>query len=278
VTITGYDAAGNLPQALISTSLSAGMVLVRTLSGDLGLAGNVNSTTSTDLVAAARFQDAGGGSITGAAWRVWADTWIGETRGGIVGSGPLPDLYHCAYLGLCAVTVSPGDNHFIYAQQPSATVVIGNFARPFGTPNPVFTYSITGLILGDRGTGFSGTTGTTATIFSPAGLYPVFGTFTSAEGYKVAVVPGTLQVFDPVPPVVDAAKLVVPDVVRDTPTTWLYERNIGKAPICRPTGNFEENQTQQGADVLGREWSRVRLRPNLMSCVDVDRRNGCSDF
>jgi filamentous hemagglutinin family protein len=279
VSITGYDATGNLPQTVTSTSLSAGTVLVRTLSGDLGLAGNVNSTTSTDLVAAGRFQNIGGaGSITGAPWRIWASTWVGETRGNVAGSGPLPNLYACAYLGLCAVTVSPGDNHFIYAQQPSATVVIGNFVRPFGTPNPVFTYSITGLILGDRGTGFSGTTGTTATIFSRAGLYPVFGTFTSAEGYKVTVLPGTLQVFDPVPLVVSAAQQAVPDVVRDPPTTWLYERNIGKAPICRPTGDFEENKPQQAADVLGREWSRVRLRPNLMSCVDTERRNGCADF
>jgi hypothetical protein len=62
------------------------------------------------------------------------------------------------------------------------------------------------------------------------------------------------------------------------PTTWLYDRNIGKVPICRPTEAVEDNRTVQGADVLGREWARVRSRPNLMSCVDTERRNGCADF
>jgi hypothetical protein len=30
--------------------------------------------------------------------------------------------------------------------------------------------------------------------------------------------------------------------------------------------------------VLAREWSRVRSRPNLSSCVDTEKRNGCADF
>nr|WP_274708937.1 MBG domain-containing protein [Variovorax sp. S12S4] len=262
--------------------MAADTVFVRTLSGDLQLGTAVTSTSGADLVAAARFQNVGGASLGGAPWRVWADTWIGETRGGVAGSGLLPNLYNCAYLGLCGVSVSPGDNHFIYAQRPTATVVIGNAARVSGSDNPVFTWSITGLILGDSGAGFSGAVGTAANQSSPPGAYAINGSFTSAEGYLVNVVPGTLTVSSPpeVPPVtvVVFPQIPKPDVVRDLPTTWLYDRNIGPPPICFATGPLEGDRASQGNDVLAREWSRVRSRPNLTSCVDTEKRNGCADF
>ncbi|WP_431108779.1 beta strand repeat-containing protein [Variovorax paradoxus] len=271
VSVVGYDAAGNAPQVVSAGSMAADTVFVRTLSGDLQLGTAVTSTSGADLVAAARFQNVGGASLGGAPWRVWADTWIGETRGGVAGSGLLPNLYNCAYLGLCGVSVSPGDNHFIYAQRPTATVVIGNASRPAGLNNPLFTWSITGLILGDTGAGFSGTVGTGATPASPPGAYAINGSFTSAEGYLVNVVPGTLTVggFPQIPK---------PDVLRELPTTWLYDRNMGPPPICFATGPLEGDRASQGNDVLAREWSRVRSRPNLTSCVDTEKRNGCADF
>ena len=282
VSVVGYDAAGNAPQVVSAGSMAADTVFVRTLSGDLQLGTAVTSTSGADLVAAARFQNVGGASLGGAPWRVWADTWIGETRGGVAGSGLLPNLYNCAYLGLCGVSVSPGDNHFIYAQRPTATVVIGNAARVSGSDNPVFTWSITGLILGDSGAGFSGAVGTAANQSSPPGAYAINGSFTSAEGYLVNVVPGTLTVSSPpeVPPVtvVVFPQIPKPDVVRDLPTTWLYDRNIGPPPICFATGPLEGDRASQGNDVLAREWSRVRSRPNLTSCVDTEKRNGCADF
>jgi filamentous hemagglutinin family protein len=271
VPVTAFDAASNLPQALPGTAISAHQVLVRTLSGDLSLGTDVTSTGGTDLVAAARFQNLGSYTITGAPWRVWADTWIGETRGGLAGSGPLPNLYHCAYLGLCTVSVPAGANHFIYAQQPSALVVINNTSRPGGVPNPQFTYSITGLILGDTGVGFAGAASSPATPFSLPGFYSINGSFTSAEGYAVTVVPGQLTVGGLV-------ELIKPDVVRENQSTWLYDRNIGPAPICLATGPLGGDRAAQGGDVLAREWSRVRSRPNLTNCIDTERRNGCADF
>jgi hypothetical protein len=270
VSVTGFDAAGNAPQLVSATSMAADTVFVRTLSGDLLLGTDVSSTSGTDLVAAARFQNLGTYTIAGAPWRVWADTWVGESRGGLRGSGPLPNLYHCAYLGLCTVTVTPGDNHFIYAQQPTATVVIGNASRFFGAPNPMFIYSITGLILGDAGAGFSGMMVSPALPGSRPGFYPINGSFTSAEGYAVNVVSGQLRV--------TPAMLPAADVLRELPTTYLYDRNIGPAPICLATGPLGGDQTLQGGDVLAREWSRVRSRPNLLSCVDTEKRNGCADF
>lgn len=271
VPVTAFDAASNLPQALPGTAVSAHQVLVRTLSGDLSLGTDVTSTGGVDLVAAARFQNLGSYTITGAPWRVWANTWIGETRGGLAGSGPLPNLYHCAYLGLCTVSVPAGANHFIYAQQPSAVVVINNTSRPGGVPNPQFTYSITGLVLGDTGAGFAGAASSPATPFSMPGLYAINGSFTSAEGYAVSVVPGQLTVGGLV-------ELIKPDVARENQSTWLYDRNIGPAPICLATGPLGGDRAAQGGDVLAREWSRVRSRPNLTNCIDTERRNGCADF
>jgi filamentous hemagglutinin family protein len=271
VSVTGYDAAGNAPQVESATSMAADTVYVRTLAGDLLLGTNVSSTGGTELVAASRFQNLGAYTISGAPWRVWADTWVGENRGGLHGSGLLPNLYHCAYLGLCTVTVSPGDNHFIYAQQPVATVVVGNASRFFGFPNPLFSYGIGGLILGDTGAGFMGSLSSTALPLSPPGVYPINGSFTSAEGYAVNVVPGNLSVR--VMP-----DLPRPDVLRDTPATWVYDRNVGPPPICFATGPLEGDRASQGGDILAREWSRVRSRPNLSSCVDTEKRNGCADF
>ncbi|SEL80584.1 filamentous hemagglutinin family N-terminal domain-containing protein [Variovorax sp. YR750] len=271
VSVTGYDAAGNAPQVVSAGSMAADTVFVRTLSGDLLLGTNVSSTSGADLVAGSRFQNTGGYSITGAPWRVWADTWVGETRGGLAGSGIYPNLYHCAYSGLCAVSIPAGANHFIYAQQPVATVLIGNATRPFGYPNPLFSYLVTGLILGDTGAGFAGFMFSPALQASPPGVYPINGAFTSAEGYRVNVVPGNLFVGG-------VPDLPRPDTLRDLPATWVYDRNIGPPPICFATGPLEGDRATQGGDVLAREWSRVRSRPNLSSCVDTEKRNGCADF
>ncbi|MDR6521266.1 filamentous hemagglutinin family protein [Variovorax paradoxus] len=271
VSVTGYDAAGNAPQLVSATSMAANTVAVRTLTGDLLLGTDVSSTGGVDLVAGSRFQNTGSYGITGAPWRVWANTWVGETRGGLAGSGLYPNLYHCAYSGLCAVSIPAGANHFIYAQQPVATVVIGNASRPFGFPNPLFSYGIGGLILGDTGAGFAGFMFSPALQTSPPGVYPINGSFTSAEGYAVNVVPGNLFVNQ-------MPDLPRPDALRDLPATWVYDRNIGPPPICFATGPLDGDRASQGGDVLAREWSRVRSRPNLSSCVDTEKRNGCADF
>ncbi|MDH6592537.1 filamentous hemagglutinin family protein [Variovorax sp. TBS-050B] len=267
----GFDAAGNQPAVASVGSMAANAVFVRTLAGDLTLATNINAA-STELVAASRFQNAGTFAIGGGNWRIWADTWLGETRGGLAGTGTLPNLYHCAYFGLCTVTVPADGNHFIYAQQPVARIVIADASRRQWMPNPLFLYSINGLILGDGPGGFSGMLSTTALPGSPPGSYPINGSFASAAGYAIEVVPGTLRV--------DFGMLERPsvDVVREQPSTWLYDRNIGQAPICLATGALEGDRAAQDGDLLAREWTRVRSRPNLLSCVNTERRNGCSDF
>ncbi|CAN7746358.1 MULTISPECIES: beta strand repeat-containing protein [unclassified Variovorax] len=258
-------------QTLSATGITANTVRVRTFTEDLTLAAGVTSTEA-DLIAGARFQNpARAGAPGSGTWRIWADTWVGENRGGLVGSGPFPNYYNCSYGGPCGVTVLPG-NHFIYVRQPTLTVAIGSATRRAAFPNPTVGFRIVdGLILGDTGIGITGAVDPLPNTSSLSGTYNVGGRFASAEGYAIDVVPGRFVVED-------FPLFKLPDVVRDTPTTWLYDRNIGRAPICLATGPLEGDRAQQGADVLAREWSRVRSRPNLTSCVDMEKRNGCADF
>ncbi|MDM0117009.1 filamentous hemagglutinin N-terminal domain-containing protein [Variovorax sp. J22R133] len=279
VPVAGYDAETNAPNTISVNSMAADTVMVRALSGNLTLDSNVSAATSTDLVAAGTFQNPEGHTITGGPFRIWANTWVGETRGGIVGSGDFPNFYHCTFLGECAVVVTEG-NHFIYTQQPTATITLDSFQRQFGQENPRFTYRLDGLILDDRGLGISGTPGTEANANSPAGQYRIAGTFTSREGYAIDVLPGLLTIADVIRENFNEQFFNLPrvDYYRDEPTTWVYDRNIGFAPICVATGPLDTSRGAQKGDVLAREWSRVRTRPNLTSCVDTERHNGCADF
>jgi sugar lactone lactonase YvrE len=66
-------------------------------------------------------------------------------------------------------------------------------SRLYGTPNPAFTYTQTGLVSGDKVTI---TPGTTATQTSPVGYYPLTATVTGPDApkYAVTVVPATIYV------------------------------------------------------------------------------------
>lgn len=67
-------------------------------------------------------------------------------------------------------------------------------------------------------------------------------------------------------------------MLRELPVTYTFDRNLGPAPMCFSTGSLDGVRAQQEGDVLAREWSRVRSRPNLANCVDTSRKNGCGDF
>ncbi|WP_296557270.1 filamentous hemagglutinin N-terminal domain-containing protein [Pigmentiphaga sp.] len=260
--------AGEGAPAGSERGIAAASTFVRTQSGDLTLDADVTGGTA-DLVAAARFQNPDGARIdTSGRWRVWADTWEGETRGGMAGSGALPNLYGRAY----GASIADVDNHFIYRQQPTVTVTLDSASRPAGIGNPALGYTLAGLILGDTGAGISGAAGSAANAASPAGTYAVTATtpFVSAEGYLINVVPGVLTV--------NSYALPSVDLQREIPTTYLYDRNLVPVAMCFATGPIAGDRVEQAGDVLAREWSRVRTRPNLSNCVSTDRRNACSDF
>ena len=196
VSAIGMDAGANGLSSLGATGIAAGGdVFVRNLAGDMTLNADV-SGVNVDLVTANTLQNLAGASIVASGdWRVWANTWAGETRGGLAGDGNLPNLYGCTYLGACGVTVPSADNHFIYVQQPTALVSFDDFNREYGLPNPVFTFTVSGAILGDSAANVATGTGTTtATIGSDVGNYAITGNFTSAAGYLIQFDPGTLAI------------------------------------------------------------------------------------
>lgn len=279
-TATGFSAALNQPQTLAATATQANAVQVQALAGDLSLSGNVSSNAGTDLIAAERLQNPGGYTLGGAPWRAWARTWDGETRGGLAGSGELPNLYGCAFPGPCAGSPPAGDSRFIYAEQPTVTVRVDDATRVQGQSNPAFTYRVEGLRPGDSPLAFDGAPATSAGPDSPAGDYAINGSFSSRAGYSVAVVPGRLTVTD-APVIVAEPRLpLFPslDLVRTQPNTYTMDGNLGLVPICLATGPLAGERAAQDGDTLAREWSRVRSRPNLSNCVDSERRNGCADF
>ncbi len=258
------------------SGVQAGSVFIRNLDGDLTLDQPVVATAgSAVLVTGGRLQNPAGQSISASTfWQIWANTWIGENRGGLVGSGRLANLYGCAFGGNCAsaagLAATAGDNHFLYLQQPTAQVTIASGSGPFGVV-PRFQTNISGLILGDSGNGISGSPDSAFSQIARPGTFSVGGTFTSAEGYLLTVVPGTWTNY--LFGAVDAR----PDWTRERPDTWLYDHNMGGAPMCAAPGVTVASAVQEG-DVLAREWSLVKSRPKLSSCVASDKQNGCSDF
>ncbi|QHJ00996.1 filamentous hemagglutinin N-terminal domain-containing protein [Xylophilus rhododendri] len=301
VSAPAYDAAAQQAQTATAGQLtSSGATLLRTVTQDLVLQAAVNSSATVDLVAGGLFRNSGNNSVTASRWNIWSSSYTGEIRGGLAGNGPLPNLYGCTYLGTCAVTVPATGNHFIYTQRPTATVTVADATRVEGTANPAFSYGVSGTILGDTASSFSGTPTTTATASSAPGSYAIGGSFLSTAGYLINLVPGRLvvtaapPVVVPPPPVVVPPPVVTPvtppasllarvplaEAMADTSDihTYTFDRNIGPPPICAATGPLDADRVSQGNDVLAREWSRVRSRPNLASCVATERRNGCADF
>lgn len=258
------------------SGVQAASVFIRNLQGDLTLDQPVTATAgSAVLVTGGRLQNPSGQTLSASSfWQIWADSWVGESRGGLVGSGSLPNLYGCAFGGACVsaagLAQTSGDNHFIYRAQPTAQVTIGSGGSPAGILRMV-PISISGLILGDNGNGIIGTSDSGFIVGGRPGTYPVNGTFTSAEGYLLTVTPGVWTNY------LTTAVETRPDWTRERPDTWLYDHNMGGAAMCAAPGVTVADTVQDG-DVLAREWSLVKSRPKLSSCVASDKQGGCSDF
>lgn len=196
VAAVGVDAASNSALVLDASSLTGGATTVRTFAGNITLAGNIAAST-LDLVTPGTFQNPGNSSITASGrWHLFADTWVGETRGGLAGNGALPNIYGCSFGVTCAIPISATNNAFIYAQQPTLAVTVNNQSRLYGDANPSFSFSSTGLLNGDVQAGVvGGAPTTTAGSGSNVGNYVIDGaTLTSPAGYVLTVSNGALAV------------------------------------------------------------------------------------
>lgn len=192
--------SGDASTITATGSTVAGDIVVQA-NGALTLGQNLTSGSGNiTLVAGTVLTNAGSYTLTagpGKVWDVYADTWVGETRGGLAGALPLPNIYNCAYLADCAATKS--GNQFIYRAQPTVTLTGDNQTRIYGDANPALTYTTDGLINGDTAaTSLSGAYTTAATAASNVGSYGTAGSFTSPAGYLVVTRPGALAI-DPAP-------------------------------------------------------------------------------
>ena len=95
-----------------------------------------------------------------------------------------------AAAGDYAVTVVPGT---LTVTKAPLMVHVKNATRAYGTPNPKFSGTVTGLLNGDKVTV---TYSTTATINSPAGTYPIKAKVsgTRSVNYLPTIKNGTLTV------------------------------------------------------------------------------------
>ncbi|MEQ1685550.1 MAG: MBG domain-containing protein [Burkholderiaceae bacterium] len=196
VAAVGVDAATNSALTINASSLTGGATTVRNFAGNMTLAGNIVAST-LDLVTPGTFQNPGSSTIAASGrWHLFADTWVGETRGGLAGNGALPNIYGCSFGVTCAIPISATNNAFIYAQQPTLAVTVNNQSRLYGDANPTFTFSSTGLLNGDVQTGVvGGAPSTTADAGSNVGNYVISGaTLTSPAGYVLTFTNGALAI------------------------------------------------------------------------------------
>jgi hypothetical protein len=196
VAAVGVDAATNSALTLNASSLTGGAMTVRNFAGNMTLAGNIVAGT-LDLVTPGTFQNPGSSTIAASGrWHLFADTWVGETRGGLAGNGALPNIYGCSFGVTCAIPISETNNAFVYAQQPTLAVTVNNQTRLYGDANPTFTFNSTGLLNGDLQAGVvGGAPTTTADSGSNVGNYVISGTtLTSPAGYLLTVTNGALAV------------------------------------------------------------------------------------
>ena len=152
------------------------------------------------------------------------------------------------------------------------------FVRYLGTPNPLFTGTVTGFRNGDTVESVFGTTpvwSSPAGILSPIGYYPVNGG-TSAKNYVFVQAPGNATALQVIP--LPQLSSTPTDLISDPVNTYLYDRNIAGAPVCAVNATLDDQTLAASGDALSTEWSKVRSRPNLVNCFDAERRSGCSDF
>jgi filamentous hemagglutinin family protein len=295
-----------------TNSTLTGNLIATAATGNIGLGGSTPSPSgpNTNLTAAGSidlvmengvFVDAGSGTISaGNAWRIWASTWNGETRGNVQPDTAQPNFYGCLFGSGCSWggTVPTTGNHFVYVARPTVTVTADGATRLAGAPNPTFAFTVSGLINGDTAAGaLSGSVSTTANENSLAGQYAIDPNFTSGVGYIVNEVPGVLTVTSipiptpipipiPIPtpittPILDpVAKSGLQTFFGNEEQTFVYENNLQGTNICIGSSQplFTGTPPGDGQDILAVEWKRVRSQPNLNSCLLVNSQHGCGDF
>ena len=155
------------------------------------------------------------------------------------------------------ITVVPG-TLFITSAGTGLVVTVNNATRPYGTPNPTFTSTITGALNGDT---FTVTYSTVATQFSPVGNYAITATVSgaAAANYNITVIPGTLTITPTAPLVITVNNATRPyGAPNPTFTSTITGALNGDtftvtyftvATQFSPVGNYAINATVSGANI-----------------------------
>ena len=246
---------------------------------DLSAGGSVDLVMENGV-----FTNAGSGTLTaGNSWRIWSQTWTGETRGNIQPNTAQPNFYGCTFGQGCSWggVVPLTGNHYVYAERPTVTVTAGGATRFVGAANPQFTFTASGFINGDPAA-LNGDVTSPANQTSPAGTYPINPNFASGVGYLVVNVPGVLTV-EPLPPQVvldPVSQSGLQSFFTAQEQTFVYENNLQGTNICIGSNQplFTTAAPGETQDLLAVEWKRVRSQPNLNSCMLLNSQHGCGDF
>ncbi|HWW23083.1 MAG TPA: Ig-like domain repeat protein [Edaphobacter sp.] len=126
------------------------------------------------------------------------------------------------------------------------TVTADNFTRPYNSPNPTLTATITGFVNGETAAVVTGTPSltTTATIASPVGTYPIVaaqGTLAAAN-YNFTFVNGTLTI---------AAGASTTTTLSANPASTQFGTPITFTATVAPNGATGAVKFSNGAIVLG---------------------------
>ena len=162
-TIT-YTDSNALSIGTVNTTVgitAAGLVDVRTQTGDLTLTNAISTSNATanavTLVADVAstpniagtggnfINNAGAGAIStgvGGAWRIYTGNPAGATRGGLVETGKRYNVDDGSD------PIATG-NRIYFRNQPTLTLTADNQSKTYGAANPAFTYTPSGLIDGD---------------------------------------------------------------------------------------------------------------------------------
>ncbi|MGU7775905.1 beta strand repeat-containing protein [Burkholderia sp. MR1-5-21] len=281
---TNSTLTGNLVAQAATGNLSLGGGTPAPNGPTGGLDTNLTAGGSVDLVMEnGVFKDAGAGTISaGSGWRIWAQTWNGETRGNVQPNTAQPNFYGCLFGAGCnwGGVVPATGNHYVYVNRPPLTVTAGDASRPALTPNPPFSYTVAGWINGDSPGTLTGSVTTPATQTSPIGTYPIDPNFASSIGYVVNQVPGTLTVLPVLESSLPLAQSGLQSFFGNSEQTFVYENNLQGTNICIGSSQplFTSAPPGDKQDLLAVEWKRVRQQPNLNSCLVTNSEHGCGDF
>ncbi|MET0856387.1 MAG: MBG domain-containing protein, partial [Telluria sp.] len=201
---------------------------------------------------------------------------LSAPAGAAAGAGNHPILAQGGVAANYALAYQPG----VLAVDPAVLTYVADPTRQLqGVPQPI-PGSVTGFVYGD--TLASATTGTLQFVslspaLAPPGQYAVEGRGLTAANYRFVQAPSNATALTTLPIALDERPTIAKDITFESSN--VYAKNFGTARMCVGAGPLGSGALgSESNDPLALEWSRVRVSPNLSSCLGLGQRNSCQDF